>query len=293
MLQAGWAKVDFTPAGPVPLAGYTHWTDRLSQRVRDPLYVRALALRSGDARFVLVAWDLLMVPEDLYQGMRSRMADTGVKVIAHATHTHSSLGGFGRSWLENRFLGTWRPWALRHLLDAGEQAAREALAALGPAEARADSLPLPGLNGNRRDPNGPKDEELTVLRLVREDGDAVLASYSAHPVIVSERDHHAISADFPGEVIRRLERDFGFAMFVQGALGAVDVLFPADPSMTVDRNLAMMADPIAASAAALARGARPDSSPLVFAAAGWDRTRSPSSTTRNCSGTWTSRCAWR
>ncbi len=268
-LRAGWNAVDFTPAQPVPLAGYTHRKDRMSTRVRDPLVVRALALADGDEKVLVVAWDLLMVTEDLYQGLRNRLADTGFRLLAHATHTHSSMGGFWDSFLARLFLGRHRPWALDHMLDAAEKAARAAIASMAPAEARAGSATLPGLNGNRRDPEGPKDEELTVLRLHRQDADALLVSYSAHPVIVAERDHHAISADFPGEVIALLQRDFAFAMFVQGALGGVDVLFPQDPGMTADRNIDLMAGPLANSAASLARSCAPAGGPLRWADEEW------------------------
>ncbi|HOI09284.1 MAG TPA: hypothetical protein PK313_02295, partial [Myxococcota bacterium] len=131
-LKAGWSQVDFTPAEPVPLAGYTHWNERRSNRVRDPLMVRAVALAQGDRRVVVVAYDLLMVFEDLYQGLRSRLVDLGVDLLVHATHTHSSVGGFWNTFLGRRFLGDYRPWMLRHLIDAGERAARGALADLAP-----------------------------------------------------------------------------------------------------------------------------------------------------------------
>lgn len=245
VLMAGWGKVDFTPAELVPLAGYTHVRERLPATVRDPVQVRVLALREGDKGVILLAYDLLMVIEDLYQGLRSRLADTGFEVVVTATHTHSSIGGFWNFWLARRFLGQFRPWIMSHLISAGERAAREALATMEQAEASAGSVLVPGLNGNRRDPTGPTDEELTVLHLKRQNDSAVLFSYSAHPVIVAERDHQAMSADFPGVAMDRLDRRFGFSMYIQGALGGVDVLFPKDPQMTADRNLEMMAIPLA------------------------------------------------
>lgn len=270
MLKAGWNRVDITPGEPVPLAGYGHFRERLHDSVRDPVSVRAFAFEEGDVRLVFLVYDLLMVPEVLYQGLKDRLSDTGCRVMVHATHTHSSLGGFGDGFLVNRFAGSLRDWIPEHLLDRGERAARAALADLQDTEPRAGSSILPGLNGNRRDPDGPLDEELTVLRLVREKDDALIVSYSAHPVIVGERDHHALSADFPGEVVRRLERDFPFAAFVQGSLGGVDVLFPDDPDLSVDRNLHLMADPLANAAANLARLTRPSEGPLSFAAESWD-----------------------
>jgi len=255
MIEAGFAKVDFTPSGQFPLAGYTHLRERLATRVRDPLEVRALAVRDGGKTIVLLAFDLLLVTPELAQALSQRLKDTGAALIVHATHTPSSLGGLSGSLLARLFMGRPRDWVIPHLVQAGERAARTALEDLAEAEPRAACAILPGLNGNRRDPSGPKDEELSILRLCREKGDGILVSYPGHPVIVAERDHHAASADFPGEVCRLLERDFPFGMFIQGALGGVDVLYPNDPGMSADRNLSMMAVPIAISAINLARQA--------------------------------------
>lgn len=253
MLRVGWGKVEFTPGESVPLAGYAHMQERMSVRVRDPLFARAVAFEAGGTRALLVVYDLLMVVEELAKGLRERLRDTGSFVMVHATHTHSSLGGYAPGILGRLFAGAHRPWVVPYLVNAGERAARAALASLEPAEVRAASTTLPGLNGNRRDPRGPRDEELTVVRLAREHDVGVLVSYSAHPVIVGERDHHAISADFPGEVVRLLDRDVAFSAFIQGSLGGVDVLFPAEPGISADRNLSLMAEPIAHSAINLAR----------------------------------------
>jgi len=245
----------------------------MSERIRDHVFVRAFALREGDVRVLLLIHDLLMVTDELYFGLSERLADTGFNVMVHATHSHSSIGGLGKGFLFRRFAGNYREGLFNHLLDCGERAGREAVDNLRPAEARAESSVLPGLNGNRRDPDGPRDEELTVLRLAREHDSAVLVSYCAHPVIVGERDHHALSADFPGEVVRGLELEFPFAAFIQGSLGGVDVLFPDDPDLDADRNLGMMADPIVGSAANLAHLAKHSPGPLAFASETWDLPR--------------------
>ena len=264
-MEAGWGRAEFSVATPVPLAGYATWRERVSDRVRDPLFCRAIALRDGGLPVVLVAYDLLLVSDALSVAVRARLADTGARVVVHATHTHSSMGGFWDSFLCRRFMGQPRAWALPRLVDAGERAARQAIASLAPAEPRSASVLVPGLNGNRRDPAGPRDEELTVLRLVRESDEAIVASYPAHPVIVAERDFHAVSADFPGEVVARLERDCAFAMYVQGSLGGVDVLFPEDRGVTADRNIELMSAPLANAALHLARGAGPGPASLGFA----------------------------
>lgn len=250
-MRAGWGKVEITPGIPVPLAGYGHLRDRLATHVRDPLFVRALAFDDGATCAVLVIYDLLMVTDELHRAVQQRLADTGAHVVVHATHTHSGLGGFGRGWLIEKVVGRHRPGTVAHLSEAGERAARRALGSLGPARVGSAVDVLPGHNGNRRDPKGPLDEQLTVLRLVRANDEALVVSYSAHPVIVGERDHHALSADYPGLLVNLLERRLPFAAFVQGALGGVDVLFPRDKRVTADDNLRRMAEPMATLAFAL------------------------------------------
>src|ERR1044072_893655 len=65
--QAGVAKVDITPAEPVPLAGYGGKT-RMSTRVEHPIWIKALALRDDTgASSVLVTADLV--------GLSTKMVD--------------------------------------------------------------------------------------------------------------------------------------------------------------------------------------------------------------------------
>ena len=105
-LKAGFASIDFTPAEPVTLGGYGGIKERLSTHVKDPLYVRAVALSQGDNLVVLLSYDLLIVFEDIYQGLRSRLVDVAPKLMVHATHTHSSVGGFGTPFWVGGFLET-------------------------------------------------------------------------------------------------------------------------------------------------------------------------------------------
>lgn len=263
IFSAGWSKVDITPDKSVPLAGYTHLKDRMSTGVHDPIFARAVVLHRHDGSDVaLVMYDLVIVTEDLYQGLRSRLADTGFIVMCAATHTHSAPGGFWGSLLGRAFLGRFRSGALEGLLDAGEKAVRQAIADMKPATVHAGVSTIPGLNGNRRDHHGPLDEQLHVIRLKRQDSDAVLFSYPGHPVITAERDHNVVSADFPGVAAAIIEQEFDFAMYLPGALGGVDVKFPSTP-VTVDENLEMMAVPLATTAMQVARAAG-ESEPVLL-----------------------------
>lgn len=269
-MKAGFSKIEITPPLGVPLAGYAHLLERKAKTVRDPLFVRAVAIEDEGRTAVLLVFDLLMVNEALYQRLCSALSDTKAFLMVHATHTHSSVGGFQKGVLGRSFCGRFSEQILDNLVWAGEKAARLALADLGLCEVRFHSTILPGLNGNRRDSHGPKDEEINVIRFSRKDRAAVLVRYSAHPVIVAERDHYAVSADFPGEVCKLLEKDFEFAAFLQGALGGVDVLLPSNRNMTCEENLELMSVPIANSAKNMARTGRPVRPRMFAGLVEWD-----------------------
>lgn len=242
MVLVGFSKSEFTPIMPVPLAGYAHLSDRMSRKVRDPLFVRAVAISDGNTTVILIIYDLLLIWDTLYEGLKVRLSDTKAHVICHATHTHSSIGGFIDSFLGRRFMGDFRDWVIPMLVDVGERVARESLASMKIGMLSAGVTRVHGLNENRRDPNGPKDDEVTILMIKRNNEQAIILSYSAHPVIVAERDHFAVSADYPGEVARRLENKVQFSAFIQGSLGGVGCLFPND--VDLEKNIEMMASPL-------------------------------------------------
>ena len=244
MLYAGFAEIDATPVGPVPLAGYFTWNDRLSDGVRDPLKVRALALGDGRATTVLVVYDLLFIIPGIAEPLRASLKDTGAEMVIHATHTHSAPGGIWDDFAGRRALGAPRPEMAPFLIERGERAVRAAIADMLPARAASGSNRIPHLAISRRHPNGPRDDELTCLKIARKNDEIRLVCFASHPVIVAERQPTTVSADFPGEVVKGLEQNGRFhGLFVQGALGGVDVLFP-EGAMTADENLRLVADPI-------------------------------------------------
>ena len=66
MLRAGFAKHDVTPTEPMHLAGYFTLKSRMSTGVRDPLFVRAVALEEGACRAVVLIFDALVMTCLLY-----------------------------------------------------------------------------------------------------------------------------------------------------------------------------------------------------------------------------------
>ena len=243
-MQAGFAKVRITPPHPVPLAGYFTLRNRMSAHELDPLHVRAIILQEGDVQVAILAFDLLLIDHELLAAVRERLEGTGLQLFLHATHTHSSMGGFGKPLIARLAFGSHQPWVHDYLAGRAAEAVCDALTDMQPTKVGAGCDRVPELAKNRRDPDGPVDDQLTVIRLVRRQDEALIVGYAGHPVIVAERDPHALSADFPGEICRKLElATGGFALYLNGPLGGVDVLFPEEP-ISAQRNLEMQARPI-------------------------------------------------
>ena len=91
VLRIGWAQTDITISGPIPIAGQFH--ARICEGVSDPVTATVLALDSGDDHAVLISCDLVCIPNELWaevrQGLNGVAALDPMKVVMHATHTHT------------------------------------------------------------------------------------------------------------------------------------------------------------------------------------------------------------
>jgi len=100
-LRIGWASLDVTPDRPVILRGQFHV--RISDSVRDPLTVTALAIESDDDQCVMVSADRVSVPWDLFDGVRQKLKSLAPglvpeKVLISATHTHTAPATIDGNW---------------------------------------------------------------------------------------------------------------------------------------------------------------------------------------------------
>ena len=213
-------------------------TDRTSIRVNDPLYAKALALRSGPSTLVFVTVDAVAIGtigrirNDFLPNLRARLKQefhlSPSNLVINASHCHGAVR-------EDVELLTF-------------QAIREALQHLVPVHAGAGTGREDRISENRRirmkdgseidmrrayalprDEDiaalGPIDPEIGLLRLDREDGTplAVLYNFACHPIL--NPPNKGNSADFPGFASRLIEESLGhgaMAFFVQGCGGDIN-----------------------------------------------------------------------
>src|SRR5437879_13381509 len=95
MLEAGVAKVDITPSFFGPMYGYANRRCGPANGTHDPLFAKALVLRTGDSRVAIVTLDLgSIASENLHRDVATKL---GIPVlllpVAHARPDPPSLAG--------------------------------------------------------------------------------------------------------------------------------------------------------------------------------------------------------
>lgn len=249
-LQAGFGRVDVTPDYSVPMAGYGTYTARMSQDVRDPVYVTCIAVSNEDTTILMYTIDVINVNAGtLAEEYRQAATDaTGIpadRIFMGGTHTHSSGGvcdaPAGRQWKKD-------------LLAAIAQAGREAVADLASCQMLQTKTNLPGMNfirhyevadGTYYGSNfgnstpglvgyvGEPDNQLILLKFEREGDkkDILFVNWQAHPDHSGETGHYTISSDFVGVLRQDIEEKAGVLVgYYGGASGNVNPFteLPAD-----------------------------------------------------------------
>jgi hypothetical protein len=240
-LRAGFARVDITPEGSFELAGNFSWRPRLSGAVRDRLQARVLWLEGNGRRLGLAVLDTLLVSEELHRRTCRKAGLERAELLLSATHTHSSFGGLFPPPASS-VLGSPQPQRMEWLSDRLAAAFNEARQDAAGTLLRYGQSRVAGFTSCRRQHLGPYDDEFRLLLFERPGRSSlVLVNASGHPVVVAEKDPHLVSADWPGELCRRLEKKSLQAVFLPAALGGTSALFPEFP-MSIDRHLELLGD---------------------------------------------------
>lgn len=246
-LRAGTAKIDITPKKPVKMSGYGA-RKGLSQGVHDPLSARVVAFSNNGKRLVLVSTDLIGFYDGTAEPLRKAILDEfklePSELFLTAIHTHD-----GPSLTLDKDKG--HPNNLEYTESLKSKLAavtREALDNMGPVHIGAGVGYSPvGVNrrelqfdntGNStirlgRNPYGPTDKEVLVMKLARPDGKAVagLFDYATHATCLGGK-NYTISGDVLGLAEQFVEKILGeelIAPAFAGASGNIDPWFRVLP----------------------------------------------------------------
>jgi neutral ceramidase len=224
-LQVGWAKENFTPAKPIPLAGYGVRKGKVYQNVHDSVYVRSVCIRQGNVDRFLVSADLLIIPPVVYEKLQTALALKNIpinNIYFSATHSHNSLGAWGKR-LGQVFAGPYDPAVEDFLVQKFEKAILNSKVDLKNASfAYGETLDSTDIR-NRLNLAHPKiDPEIRSLLIERADGSSAhIMSYAAHSTVLNSSTVE-LSRDYPGVLVDSLEASHAtFAMFMAGAVASM------------------------------------------------------------------------
>jgi neutral ceramidase len=239
-VQAGWAKVNITPAHQAPLAGYGKRKGKRLEGIHDSIYVRAFVFKNRHQKVAYVTMDLLIVPMAVTAALAEKLPGLGFSLeqtYLTATHSHSSLGGWARKPAGYLMAGKYDKAIVRSLTQAILRAIGEAERQAAPAQLGFAALDAGAFVYNRLvGAQGGKDNQLRLLKIKKKTGEtALLCTYAAHATCLPAA-HVTISGDYPGALVRQLESlpGVGFAAFSAGAVASHGPAAPGEGMARVD-----------------------------------------------------------
>lgn len=231
LFSAGFAKINITPAWPVPMSGYG---DRKgpSKGVHDSLYVRATAFSDGTNKALLVSADVIGFSHALWKEISDSIEKKfGVKkeyMMLAAVHNHS--GPVTRVYNEDSSEAVVK---YVDVLKSGIiEAAGNAFHSMQPSDI-STGKGICKMNINRRASNGkgqttlgrnpyaPCDHEVGVMKVSDKSGRAkgIIINWPCHAVVLGQN-NYLITSDWPGAAAQYVEDRFDNGLISQITVGA-------------------------------------------------------------------------
>src|SRR5262245_10509760 len=240
-MSAGLARIEITPPVGYQMGGYAA-RQGPSTGIHDPLYATVLVLKTDVLSIAIVSCDLRSFPSERVVSLarERKLAD---HVLIAVTHNHSgpmtwedqSWPSLGRSWFAET-----EDKILRAIEEAGKKMFPARIGAgfgeiyLGHNRRKvgADGKVTMFWRNAEKTPTSPTDPTLGVIRVDDEAGKprAILINYACHAVVLGP-DNRMISADYPGYLARRIERELdpALCLFTQGGAGDINPYLDKQP----------------------------------------------------------------
>ncbi len=249
VLRAGIAKIDITPDIPVMLYGYAS-RKTPSQGVHDHLFARAVAFENGGKKIVMVSSDLGSYTDTLYSVIRKSITEkyglSDSEFFLAAIHSHSAP----IVSLDMKVMSENNVQYTKSLQQKLIQVVGEALKDLRPVNT-GTGVGYSPVGSNRREttadgsitlgrnPYGPTDKEVLVLRITGTDGKPVGAvfDYATHATSLGP-DNYQISGDVLGISEQFVEQVLGniVSPVFAGASGNIDPWYRILPSFDTENG---------------------------------------------------------
>ena len=237
-LKAGFAKVSITPGlnnkedqylegkfKEVPLAGFGARKGKGATGVHDSIFVKAAAIKVKNQMAVIVGADLLIMPPNIIDEVTALLAQKGIKrsqVFYSASHSHSSVGGWGPGFIGEQFAGKENKNISKWLVQQISNVVIAAIADLRPARLGTGSFDASVYTRNRLiGESGTKNSDFSYITIAQTGGKkAIIGSFSAHATTLGD-ENMEFSADYPGYCERKMEKSSAdIAIFCAGSVGS-------------------------------------------------------------------------
>lgn len=222
-MNVGHARRKLTPQGDVYLIGYRDLENRLqpATAIHDDVYANALLFSDGEREVFVFSADFMEVEEQMAEEVKTLLATRyGIDrdaVLLCATHNHTSIVAYHRSWWTNKFDQDYYDWLLLTICDAFEECRANAQ----PATARLGKQVITGYYDNRNVPGRLADNEVILLEFLDEKGSpfAGLVNWATHSAVCGP-DCTELTSEFAGLTSKKLEPSLGyFPAMIVGAAG--------------------------------------------------------------------------
>ncbi len=236
-LFAGFSKVSITPTlksdkddiatgkfVQLPLAGFGARKGAPATGIHDSIFVKAVALKVDNTLAVFVGADLLIMPPNITDSVMVYLAEKGFtrnQIYFSATHTHSSLGGWGPGFMGKQFAGDENIKLEKWLVQQISNAVLKAVADLQPSTIATGDFDAAAYTRNRLVGElGTTNDDFSYIFIQQKEGKkAVIGSFAAHSTCMGSKNME-ISGDYPGYWQRKMETTFDYAIFMAGSVGS-------------------------------------------------------------------------
>lgn len=221
-MKIGTSRCLLTPEKEFYLIGYRS-ENRMypASGVHDDIYGNALLFDDNQNEVFIFSADFLEFEEDMAEDVKTIMFEKyGIErdcVLLAATHNHSSIVSYHKSWYTHKFDEEYYEQLIEKICKCYEechQNKREAKAYYGKKD-------VYGYYGNRNHPGEPADNEIIVVKFYDTHNQpfAGFVNWAVHSTVISANNTY-LTAELAGNVSKKLENAFGFVpAFIVGAAG--------------------------------------------------------------------------
>lgn len=222
-MNIGHARRKITPQGDIYLIGYRNLPNRLEPAtgVHDDVFANAILFQQDDREVFLFNADVLEFEEGMAEEVKTMLAERyGIDrdcVLLSATHDHTSVVAYHRSWWTGKFNEDYYRWFLDTICQCFEECRVNAR----PATCRMGKKVITGFYDNRIIPGELADNEVIVVSFFDTEGKpfAGFVNWAVHSACVGP-DCTELTSELAGLTGKKLAQSLGYyPAMVVGAAG--------------------------------------------------------------------------